>query len=42
VEINILGVTAIDITIHASFLPHNDANAALAFHRDTPRLRGPQ
>jgi uncharacterized glyoxalase superfamily protein PhnB len=24
-----------DITIHASFLPHNDAEAALAFYRDT-------
>jgi uncharacterized glyoxalase superfamily protein PhnB len=24
-----------DITIHASFLPHNDADASLAFYRDT-------
>ncbi|HEY9311353.1 VOC family protein [Williamsia sp.] len=24
-----------DITIHSSFLPHNDAEAALAFYRDT-------
>ena len=24
-----------DITIHASFLPHNDADAAIAFYRDT-------
>jgi len=24
-----------DITIHASFLPHDDAEAALAFYRDT-------
>ena len=24
-----------DIAIHASFLPHNDADAALAFYRDT-------
>jgi len=24
-----------DITIHSSFLPHNDADAALAFYRDT-------
>lgn len=24
-----------DISIHASFLPHNDADAALAFYRDT-------
>lgn len=23
-----------DITIHASFLPHNDADAAIAFYRD--------
>ena len=24
-----------DITIHSTFLPHNDADAALAFYRDT-------
>ena len=24
-----------DITIHASFLPHNDPDASLAFYRDT-------
>src|SRR3954463_13616471 len=24
-----------DVTIHASFLPHDDADAALAFYRDT-------
>jgi uncharacterized glyoxalase superfamily protein PhnB len=29
------GTTAMDITIHASFLPHDDPNAALAFYRDT-------
>ncbi|HKH55865.1 MAG TPA: VOC family protein [Propionibacteriaceae bacterium] len=29
------GVTAMDITIHASFLPHNDPDASLAFYRDT-------
>src|SRR3712207_9433636 len=29
------GVTAMDITIHASFLPHNDPEASLAFYRDT-------
>jgi uncharacterized glyoxalase superfamily protein PhnB len=28
-------VTAMDITIHASFLPHDDPDAALAFWRDT-------
>jgi uncharacterized glyoxalase superfamily protein PhnB len=28
-------VTAMDITIHASFLPHDDPDAALAFYRDT-------
>ena len=28
-------MTAMDITIHASFLPHNDPDAALAFYRDT-------
>jgi uncharacterized glyoxalase superfamily protein PhnB len=27
-------VTAMDITIHASFLPHDDPEAALAFYRD--------
>jgi uncharacterized glyoxalase superfamily protein PhnB len=26
---------AMDITIHASFLPHNDRDASLAFYRDT-------
>jgi len=28
-------VTFMDITIHASFLPHDDPDAALAFYRDT-------
>ncbi len=28
-------LTAMDITIHASFLPHNDPDASLAFCRDT-------
>jgi catechol 2,3-dioxygenase-like lactoylglutathione lyase family enzyme len=28
-------VTVMDITIHASFLPHNDPDASLAFWRDT-------
>jgi catechol 2,3-dioxygenase-like lactoylglutathione lyase family enzyme len=28
-------MTAMDITIHASFLPHSDPNASLAFYRDT-------
>ena len=28
-------MTAMDITIHASFLPHSDPDAALAFYRDT-------
>ena len=27
-------MTAIDITIHASFLPHDDPDASLAFYRD--------
>jgi predicted enzyme related to lactoylglutathione lyase len=27
-------VTAMDITIHSSFLPHNDPDASLAFYRD--------
>jgi catechol 2,3-dioxygenase-like lactoylglutathione lyase family enzyme len=28
-------VTAMDITIHGTFLPHNDPDASLAFYRDT-------
>jgi predicted enzyme related to lactoylglutathione lyase len=28
-------MTAMDITIHASFLPHDDPEASLAFFRDT-------
>jgi uncharacterized glyoxalase superfamily protein PhnB len=28
-------VAAMNITIHASFLPHDDAEASLAFYRDT-------
>ena len=28
-------MSAMDITIHASFLPHDDPDAALAFYRDT-------
>jgi uncharacterized glyoxalase superfamily protein PhnB len=28
-------VTAMDITIHSSFLPQNDPDAALGFYRDT-------
>jgi catechol 2,3-dioxygenase-like lactoylglutathione lyase family enzyme len=28
-------MTAMDITIHGSFLPHNDPDASLAFYRDT-------
>ena len=28
-------MTAMDITIHSSFLPHDDPDAALAFYRDT-------
>ena len=27
-------MTAMDVTIHASFLPHDDPDAALAFYRD--------
>ncbi|MDT5081595.1 MAG: hypothetical protein QOJ80_6232 [Mycobacterium sp.] len=29
-----VSLTAMDISIHASFLPHNDPDAALAFYRD--------
>src|SRR2546428_181458 len=28
-------MTAMDLTIHATFLPHDDADASLAFYRDT-------
>jgi len=28
-------VTAMDVTIHASFRPHEDLDASLAFYRDT-------
>jgi catechol 2,3-dioxygenase-like lactoylglutathione lyase family enzyme len=28
-------MTAMDLTIHMTFLPHNDPDAALAFYRDT-------
>jgi catechol 2,3-dioxygenase-like lactoylglutathione lyase family enzyme len=28
-------MTAMDITIHSTFLPHDDADASLAFYRDT-------
>src|SRR5258707_9372407 len=28
-------LTAMDITIHATFLPHNDPDASLTFYRDT-------
>ncbi|WP_262104525.1 VOC family protein [Arthrobacter sp. Marseille-P9274] len=28
-------MTAMDITIHSSFLPHNDPEASLSFYRDT-------
>ena len=28
-------MTAMDITIHASFLPHDDPDASLTFYRDT-------
>jgi catechol 2,3-dioxygenase-like lactoylglutathione lyase family enzyme len=27
-------MTAMDITIHSTFLPHNDADASMAFYRD--------
>ena len=28
-------MTAMDLSIHATFLPHNDPDASLAFYRDT-------
>ncbi len=30
--------TAMDITIHGTFLPHDDPDASLAFYRDRPEL----
>jgi len=33
-------VTAMDITIHASFLPHDDPDASLAFYRGEIAIRG--
>jgi len=36
-----LSVTAMDITIHTSSLPHTDPEASMAFYREHPRLRGP-
>ena len=33
-------MTAIDITIHSSFLPHDEADASLAFYRDTDQPYG--
>jgi len=35
VDITTDGVTAMDITIHASFLPQDDPDASLTFYRDT-------
>jgi catechol 2,3-dioxygenase-like lactoylglutathione lyase family enzyme len=35
VDITTDGVTAMDITIHASFLPQNDPDASVTFYRDT-------
>jgi len=34
-------VSVMDITIHYTFLPQNDPDAALTFYRDT-LVRGPQ
>jgi hypothetical protein len=31
-------MTAMDITIHASLLPHDDPDASLAFYRDHPEV----
>ena len=31
-------MTAMDITIHPSFLPHDDPDASLAFYRDRPEV----
>ena len=32
-------MTVMDITIHSSFLPHNDPEASLAFYRDPSASR---
>ena len=34
-DITTYGMTAMDITIHATFLPQDDPDASLAFYRDT-------
>ena len=34
-DITFHGVTDMEITIHANFLPHTDPNSSLAFYRDT-------
>jgi hypothetical protein len=31
-------MTAMDITIHGTFLPHDDPAASLAFYRDRPEV----
>ena len=31
-------MTAMDITIHATLLPHDDLDASLAFYRDCPEV----
>ena len=31
-------MTVMDITIHLSFLPHDDPDASLAFYRDRPEV----
>ncbi len=31
-------MTAMDITIQGSFLPHDDPDASLAFYRDRPEV----
>jgi hypothetical protein len=31
-------MTAMDLTIHATFLPHDDPDASLAFYLDRPEV----
>jgi len=31
-------VTAMNITLHGTFLPHDDPDASLAFYRDRPEV----
>ena len=34
-------MTAMDVTVHSTFLPDDDPDASLAFHRDSRASRSP-